>query len=291
MTSAELFETIAKLSGLIFVVSSMLAMGMTLTIAQIIEPLRNARLVILALVANFVLIPLLAYGIVEVINIDDSLRTGLVVLATAAGAPFLPKLVQVAKGPVAMGVGLMVLLMVVTIAYLPLVLPLLLSGVTVDAWDIAQSLVVLMLVPLAIGLLIRAHAPDAAGEYQPFFSKASSIAIVVLMVVGVGLNASNILGLFGTGGIAALLLFVIGSLVIGFVLGGSDHGVRSVLGLATAQRNVSAALVVTASNFGEDTLTFVLVGSIVMLLVLIPLAGRLGTSAGASASAAPSPAQ
>ena len=36
-----------------FVVSSMLAMGLGLTIRQIIEPLRNARLVLLALLANF----------------------------------------------------------------------------------------------------------------------------------------------------------------------------------------------------------------------------------------------
>jgi BASS family bile acid:Na+ symporter len=289
MTTADFFEAIAKLSGLIFVVTSMLAMGMSLTIAQIIEPLRNARLVVLALLANFVLVPALAYGIAAVTNIDDSLRTGLIVLATAAGAPFLPKLVQVAKGPIALGVGVMVLLMVVTIAYLPLVLPLLLPGIAVDPWAIAQSLVVLMLLPLAIGLLIRAHAPETAAEYQPVFTKASSIAIVVLLVVGVGLNASSILGLLGTGGIIALLLFVIGSLVIGLVLGGGDQGARSVLGLGTAQRNVSAALVVTAQNFGADTLTFVLVGSIVLLLVLIPVARRLATSDGAPRSAVPMP--
>jgi predicted Na+-dependent transporter len=282
MTTADFFEAIAKVSGLLFVVTSMLAMGMSLTIAQIIEPLRNARLVILALLANFVLVPALAYGIAAVIPIDDALRTGLIVLATAAGAPFLPKLVQVAKGPIALGVGVMVLLMVVTIAYLPLVLPLLLPGVAVDPWAIAQSLVVLMLVPLAIGLLIRAHAAETAVEYQPVFTKASSLALVVLMVVGLGLNAANILGLLGTGGIIALLLFVIGSLVIGIVLGGGDDGVRSVLGLGTAQRNVSAALVVAAQNFGADTLTFVLVGAIVMLLLLMPIARRLGTSVGGS---------
>jgi predicted Na+-dependent transporter len=287
MTIAEFFEAIAKLSGLLFVVTSMLAMGMSLTIAQIIEPLRNARLVILALLANFVLVPALAYVIAAVTGIEDSLRTGLIVLATAAGAPFLPKLVQVAKGPIALGVGVMVLLMVVTIAYLPLVLPLLLPGVAVDPWAIAQSLVVLMLVPLAIGLFIRANATETAVEYQPVFTKASSLALVVLMVVGLGLNASSIVGLLGTGGIVALLLFVIGSLVIGIVLGGGDHGVRSVLGLATAQRNVSAALVVAAQNFGADTLTFVLVGAIVMLLLLMPVARRLGTSAAAPTSLAP----
>ena len=54
----------------------------------------------------------------------------------------------------------MTLLMVVTIFYLPVVLPLLLSGVEVDAGAIAQSLIVLMLIPLILGLLVKSHSPD-----------------------------------------------------------------------------------------------------------------------------------
>ena len=107
----------------------MLAMGLSLTMAQILQPLKNTRLVILALLANFVLVPLLAYTITLVIPLEQSLQIGLIVLATAAGAPFLPKLVQGAKGNVALGVGLMTLLMVVTIIYVPIILPLLLPGV------------------------------------------------------------------------------------------------------------------------------------------------------------------
>ena len=49
----------------------MLAMGMSLTIAQIIQPLKNVRLVVLALLANFVLVPLLAYAITLVIPLED----------------------------------------------------------------------------------------------------------------------------------------------------------------------------------------------------------------------------
>lgn len=111
MTLVDFFSAIAGISGLMFVVTSMLAMGMSLTMAQILLPLKNARLVILALLANFVLVPLLAYAITLVIPLEQSLQIGLIVLATAAGAPFLPKLVQGAKGDIALVVGLMVLLM------------------------------------------------------------------------------------------------------------------------------------------------------------------------------------
>jgi predicted Na+-dependent transporter len=85
-----------------------------LTVSQIIAPLRNVRLVLLALFANFVLIPLIAYIIIRVIPLAEPLQIGLILFATAAGAPFLPKLVQVARGDIAFGVGLMVLLMVVS---------------------------------------------------------------------------------------------------------------------------------------------------------------------------------
>ncbi len=277
MTTSEFFQAIAGLSGVLFVITSMLAMGMSLTIPQIMEPLRNIRLVIMALLANFVLVPLLAYLIIRIIPLAQPIQIGLAILATAAGAPFLPKLVQGAKGNIAFGVGLMVLLMVVTIIYLPIVLPLLLQGVTINPWDIAQSLIVLMLIPLAIGLLIKSHSPDSATHWQPVMNKISGLAILVLLVVGLGLNVSNILNLIGTGGILAVLLFIIGSLLIGFLLGGREPATRSVMGLGTAQRNVSAALVVATQNFGgTDTLPFILVAAVLMLLVLLPSAKRMG---------------
>ena len=277
MTLNDFFSAIAGLSGLLFVVTSMLSMGLSLTVPQIMQPLKNARLVILALLANFVLVPLLAYAIIKIIPLEQSLQIGLIVLATAAGAPFLPKLVQGAKGNIAFGVGLMVLLMVVTVVYIPVVLPLLLPGVEVNPWDIASSLIVTMLIPLALGLLMKSHSPEAAEHWQPVMNKISSLAILVLLVLGVGLNVSNILGLVGTGGLLALLLFIVGSLVIGLLLGGRDPAVRSVMGLGTAQRNVSAAIVVAAQNFSEgSTLTFILVGSIFFLLVLLPVAKRFG---------------
>jgi BASS family bile acid:Na+ symporter len=277
MTTNDLFTALAQIAGLLFIVTSMLAMGMSLTTAQILQPLKNARLVALTLLANFVLVPLLAYLITSLIPLEQSLRIGLIVLSTAAGAPFLPKLVQGAQGDIAFGVGMMVLLMVVTIVYMPVVLPLLLPGVSVNPWDIAKSLIVLMLIPLTIGLLIKSHSPDSAEHWQPVMNKISSLSILVLLVLGLGLNISNILSLIGTGGIVALLLFIIGSLLIGTLLGGRDPSVRSVMGLGTAQRNVSAAILVSAQNFsGTMTLPFVLVAAILLLLVLLPTAKRMG---------------
>jgi BASS family bile acid:Na+ symporter len=274
----EILATLAQLSVLVFVIGSMASMGLSLKMPQIIAPLKDARLVILALVANFVLVPILAFLITLVIDLDESVRIGLILLSTAAGAPFLPKLAEVAKGNVAFSVGLMVLLMVVTIIYLPLVLPLLLGGVEVNPWEIAQSLIVMMLIPLAIGLFINARYEDAAAKIQPTFGQASNIALLVLTVLGLVLNFRAMIDLVGSLGILAGVLFIVLSLVVGYLLGlvSADGGVRSVMGLGTAQRNISAALVVAAQNFDSDVITYVMVIAVISLIVLMPAAGELG---------------
>src|SRR5215469_830643 len=161
---------------LTFVLSSMLAMGLGLTVAQIIAPLRSIRLVILSLVANFVVMPLLAVVLSKLLSLDEPLGLGLLVLGTAAGAPFLPKLAQLAKGNLAFSVGLMVLLMVITVGYLPLVLPLLLPGVSVNSAKIARSLFLLMLLPLAVALAVKAKVPAAAARAKPPLDRISNLS-------------------------------------------------------------------------------------------------------------------
>ena len=275
---SEILAVIMNLSVLVFVITSMLAMGLNLTVKQIVEPLRNTRLVILALIANFILVPILAYLIISVIPLEQGLATGLILMATAAGAPFLPKLAQAAKGNLALAVGLMVLLMVVTIIYMPIVLPLLLQGVEVNPWDIAKSLIIMMLVPLAIGLFIKARYESTAESLQPHMSQTSTVAIAILMVTGIVLNFSAIVGVIGTGAIIAILVFLIVALILGYFLGGAESGTRSVLGLGTAQRNLSAALVVAAQNFADDpnVLTMILVAGLVGLVLLMVVGGELG---------------
>ena len=54
MTANELFTFTAQVSGFLGIVASMFAMGLGLTVSQIVQPLKNARLVVLALLANFV---------------------------------------------------------------------------------------------------------------------------------------------------------------------------------------------------------------------------------------------
>src|SRR6266446_5953865 len=245
----ELLSKAATVAMLSFVVSSMLAMGAGLTLSQISEPLRNARLVVLALVANFVLMPLGALALAKVLWLDEPFGVGLLLLGCAAGAPFLPKLSELAKGNLAFAVGLMVLLMVVTVGYLPIVLPLLLPGVTVDPWQIARSLVLLMLLPLGVGLVLKASYGDLAARVKPVLDWISNASLILLVSLITAANIDKVLQVFGTRGILAGLLFIALGLGTGWLLGGTNADTKRVMALGTGQRNIAAALVVASQSF------------------------------------------
>lgn len=272
----ELMQKAIPIVVLVFVVSSMLAMGLGLTVGEIIAPLRNVRRVIMSLLANFVLVPLLALGLAALLQLDQPLGIGLLLLGAAAGAPFLPKLAQLAKGNLAFAVGLMVLLMVVTVAYLPLVLPVFLPGVSVNPAKIARSLFILMLVPLAGALFWKSRFAASAGRVKPILDRISNWSLILLVSLLVIVNFNNVLSIFGTRGILAGLLFIAISFGIGWLLGGPETDGRKVLALGTAQRNIAAALVVGGQSFTDPkVVVMVVVVAIVGLLILMPLSRKL----------------
>jgi predicted Na+-dependent transporter len=272
------FSILMNLSTLAFVVTSMLAMGLSLTMAQILAPLRNPRLVLAVLAANFILVPALAYAIGSVLALSDGLMFGLLLVSTAAGAPFLPRLAQLARRDVAFSVGLMTLLVVTTIFYMPLVLPLLMHGVTVNPWEIARTLILLMFLPLTTGLLISARYRETAESWVPYLTKVSNIALVSLLVAGLIANLSAIMEIIGINGILAALLFLLSCFAAGFLLGGQQDAIRPVVALGTAQRNLAAALAVATANFAQDpaVIVMILVLGLVDLSVLLFIANFLG---------------
>jgi BASS family bile acid:Na+ symporter len=272
----EILSKAIPVAMLVFVVSSMLAVGLSLSVGQIIAPLRNARLVTLALLVNFVLMPLSALAIARLLHLDQPLGVALLILGTAAGAPFLPKLAEIAKGNLAFAVGLMVLLMVLTVGYMPLVLPLLLEGVSVDPLKIARSLLFLMMLPLAAGLIFKSRYESMAARGVPVLGKVSTLSLALLMVLMLATNIQNIINLFGTRGVLASVLFLVAGSGMGWFLGGPGRDTKGVLALGSAQRNIAASLLVAGQNFDDPkVLVMVVVVAVVGFLVLIPLARGL----------------
>lgn len=268
----EFFESVSKLAVLVFVVASLASAGLGLGVRDVVAPLRRTRLVLLALLANFVIAPAVALALTEAMPLDRPFAIGLLLLGGAAGAPFLPKLAELARGDLAFSVGLMLILMVGSVVFLPIVLPLMIPGLSPDPWPLLRPLLFTMLLPLAAGMAVRSRSGRMAAKLRPAFARVTNASLLLTVVLLIGLNYRSMLETFGSGAVGAAIVFVSFTLSVGYLLGGPTTGTRSVLGLGTGQRNIAAALVIATQSFADAP------GVVVMLLVstfvgLIPLLG------------------
>ena len=272
----EFLELLFKISVYTFVVVGMISMGLKVTFRQIFYPLKDIKLISLALIANFVMSPLLVYVIISFIPVSEAEKTGFLILSVAAGAPFLPKLAEIADSDIAYSIGIMLLLMVLTVFFMPVALPYMLPGTEVNSLGIARSLVTLMIIPLFLALLFRQRFEKAAAKMHHPAKLITDISLLMLMVALVGLNYRNLLNMFDMTMVAIILLLV-GTTIIGYFMGGKDKDKKVVMSLCTGQRNISAALLVAAENFKDKEIILTLVAiSIIGLLFRVPYARWIG---------------
>jgi ACR3 family arsenite transporter len=269
---------------ILLAIISMLAIGFSLTIPQIIESLKDKKLVSLSLFANFVLVPVMAFFLATGLNFSQGVTIGLVLVGTAAGASVLPGLAEVGKGNMDYAKGLMFLLSLLTIFYIPLVFPLMIQGVASNPLNIALILVLLMLIPLGIGLYIRKQREPFAERWAPRMSKISTIVLVVVIIAFLALYSNEIVGIARSGEIFIVIIVAVIFLMIafglGYLLGGKDRSHKRVLGLGTAQRNIPAAAAVAAFSFTNHTiLLMVLLIGLISLILFRFVSRQLGKTA------------
>jgi predicted Na+-dependent transporter len=278
---AALAQT-ASIAIIVFAVSSMLSVGLAYRIRLIVGPLLEARAVFRALVANFVLVPLLAVGIERVIPMDPPRALGLFLLAGSAGAPFLIKLASAARSDLALSAALLMLLVPVTVVFLPFYVPWALahpslrglSYVPSSILAIGLPLLSTLILPILLGLAVKAVAPRWAARLVPMGGKVATFALVVVVVSTLGANLDELIRILKTGAGAAGILLTLGAFAVGYLL--SRHERSVVLGLGTAQRNVAGAMVIASRDFTDpDILVMVTASVLAGLLVLFPIAWLL----------------
>lgn len=263
-----------KLAFLTLILSMLLDTGFSLTVQQIVEPLRNLRLILRSLLANFVLVPLFVYGVLQVVPLSEPVKIGFTIMAVAAGPPVLPKLAQLVNGNLAYAVGLMMLMIGLTAIYMPFALSIALQDVQVNPWQVAKPLFTLMLIPLAIGLLIRAKYAEIAATLQPWMRQISSAGLILGLTTSLILQFGSLVKMVKTGEIVLIAVFILVSFGAGYVLGGPDSDTRRTLAVGTAQRNIAAALLVASLNFNDPAIVSVIVVTSLSLFVLIRLIAK-----------------
>lgn len=212
----------------------MFGMGLTLRGADFVLVARRPWAVLVGVVAQFAIMPLVAWGVGTVLGLDDAAMLGMILVGAAPGGTASNVIVYLAKGDTALSVTLTA----VSTLLAPLLTPALvlwLAGSSLDVTygSLVTSIVQIVLVPVLAGLLVRTFAGRIVERYLlPYLPLVSVTAIVVVVA---GIVAANADAVLSTGLVLALAVVVHNG--IGLLLG---YGAARAAGLdETARRAVS----------------------------------------------------
>ncbi|MEI7433977.1 MAG: hypothetical protein WCJ93_06985 [Methanomicrobiales archaeon] len=254
---------------IIFAITGMLALGFSIPKKVFPGPLQDKKLVILVLVANFIVLPLVAYLLATSLDLPQGISIGLILMAAAAGVPFLPRIVQVGGDNYSIAGVLALFLTVLSVVYIPFILYALVPGGTVNLPLIILALVLLLVVPLVTGLMVRSRKEQAAIKFGPWLSKISYAAIIVSFGAVFWVYFSELRQMMGTRGLLAAIILILVAFGIGWLFG-AGPGMKKVLAFGTAQRNLAIAGVIAVLGFTDHSvLVMVMVTGVIGMVVLI----------------------
>lgn len=270
----------------IFIFLTMANVGLTQHPKKILEHWRNWPFLLKMLLANFVAAPAIMWLLLQLWPLQPEYMAGLFVFSLGAGAPFLIKLTATSEHDLALGAATMLLLVLGTIVVVPLALPALLTRLEVDGGAMAWTLVRQLLLPILLGAVLAHFATDFSRRIQPWVAKIGNITLYVVIGATLVGYLPQMGAIVGSGALILGLVFVLAAFGIGYLAGWGDDVLEDIGGLATAQRNTAAAMLIAVSSFTDPTV-FVLITLVntIGIAVLIGIAKFLkGDNAKVAAS-------
>lgn len=201
----------------------MLGLGLSLTVADFARVARYPKATIVALACQILVLPAVCLGLVLLFDLDPLLAVGMMLLAASPGGTTANLFSHLARGDVALNITLTAINSVLAVVTLPLVVNLSLTGFLDGEDEIGLQpdkllqVFAIVLVPVAIGMLVRNRAPAVADRLNRPVRIASVVVLVAVIAVAVYQERDNVLGYVRSVGLVALLLCVI-SLAIGYVV-------------------------------------------------------------------------
>jgi bile acid:Na+ symporter, BASS family len=242
-----------KIVVAVFLVAFMFQAGLGCDYHDLLKALRNTNCMLRVFAANFIIVPIIGVMAIRIFPLDDFVAAGIVLMAISPGVPFLPMLAGTKNGgDEGLATGLAVLLPAISVITVPLTAPLVLPA-TAEAHIVlatfVTNLVVLQLLPLLIGLYVRARAPVIAPTLIKVFMLIAVLALVVLLFGIVPKMGEAFASVYGSHGLEVTLLLTVLSAATGWVFGGSDPRIRNTMTISTIMKNFGLALAITGPSF------------------------------------------
>ena len=201
----------------------MFGMGLTLNLRDFQIVFSRPKDVITGCVAQFTVMPLLAWGLSRLFRLDEALELGVVLVGCCPGGTASNVITYLAKGDLALSVGMTG----VSTLLAPLLTPLLtwaLAGKSVDV-DVAGMLLSILwvvILPIVAGLIVKGLWPKFTERMTAYLPAVSSLAIAFIVLIVISANAQKLL----MGGLVIVLVVVLHNvcgLLLGWLIGRLLH--------------------------------------------------------------------
>jgi len=260
----------------------MFGLGLALTLDDFRRVAKHPRAVLVALLAQVVLLPIVCFGLIKVFDLDPVLAVGMMLLAASPGGTTANLFSHLFRGDVALNISLTAVNSVLAVLTLPLLVNFAINyfepaGAEDVGLQFAKTLQVfaIVLIPVAIGMFVRRTRPDFSDRAEKPVRIASAVVLVLVIAGALLAERENLSDYLADVGLITTL-FCICSLAIGYLIP-RLVGVTAKQAIATSFEvgihNSTLAIAVAVSVLDNDTFA---IPAAVYGVAMFPLAAAAG---------------
>ncbi|WP_432828803.1 bile acid:sodium symporter family protein [Dactylosporangium sp. CA-092794] len=259
----------------------MFGLGLGLTLDDFRRVGQHPRAAVVALLCQVVLLPAICFGLVLAFRLPPELAVGMILVAASPGGPTANLYSHLFGGNVALNITLTATNSVLVVVTLPIVVNLsagyLLAGEAKLGlqFDKMVQVFVIVLVPVAIGMLVRARAPEAAQRLNRPVRVLSVVVLVAVISAVLFGERENLADYFVSVGLA-VLVFNLVSLLIGYGvprLAGVEHRAAIAAGFEIGIHNTALAITIALSPALLDSAEMAIPGAVYGIVMFFTAAG------------------
>lgn len=252
-------------------------MMINLKVTDVFKSLNNIKPLLLSIVINFIISPIAAFILGKLFfSNEPALLMGIILIGLIPTSGMTASWTGLAKGNLQLSLVMISVNLLLSIFMIPIYLKIFLGQIVViETIVILKSLLKVVIIPLILGdltrrLIIKGFGMKTYNEIKPNLSGVSSLGVLMIVFIAMSLRSKTIIGrpdLVLISIVPLIIMYIliatISHLIGNKVLNNKD---RTALVYSTAMRNLTIALGLSLSSFGESLAVFLIaIGYIVQL--------------------------
>jgi len=261
-------DPLTKILTLIFLITTMAAIGLKVTMVEIVSSLRDRSLMIRSLVVNIIIVPLLGLVLVKIVPMSQDVKVGILLLAAAPGGLNAIQFTSKTKGALCYAASLLFILTLLSVLLSPVIAGFMLPAdtpLTLPYGKVIKFLLLYLLLPLLAGLVVHRVSKRVAEMLSKPIALCGTVFFVVVVILMLAQRKQAMAALSKTE-LAAMIGFIILTMIIGWLFGGPSRETRSVLATSTSMRNAALCFIMATKGF-PDTNVIVTVVALSGLMI------------------------